>query len=276
MKRNIFLSALILILLSACGGGSLPSLPGNGSDIPIDHSLSVSGRGSVALAPDLARVSIGVQTENENAALAVDTNTIAADAVMGALEQFAIPPQDIQTANFSVTPVHERTSGGEVISTTFRVQNTVLVTVRDLDTLGAILDAVVSAGANTIQGIRFDLDPATREAAYRQALELAMQDARAQAGVLAAAAGVRLVDVLTLDINTVGGITQDFDDNFLAAGELAGVRADVPISPGQTDLAVQVFVVYEIALENISPVLEQPEQPAPEEPQPTVEGGEGE
>jgi hypothetical protein len=274
MKRNIFLSALILILLSACGGGSLPSLPGNGSDIPIDHSLSVSGRGSVALAPDLARVSIGVQTENENAALAVDTNSIAAEAVMGALAQFDIPPQDIQTANFSVTPVHERTSSGEVISTTFRVQNTVLVTVRDLDTLGAILDAVVSAGANTIQGIRFDLDPATREAAYRQALELAMQDARAQAGVLAAAAGVRLVDVLTLDINTVGGITRDFDEGALAV-ELAGVRADVPIAPGQTDLAVQVFVVYEIQLENISPEVDAPEPPA-EETEAPVEGGEGE
>ena len=83
----------------------------------------------------------------------------------------------------------------------YQVSNEVRVTVRDIGKSGALLDQVVTAGANQISGIQFDVaDP---QAAADEALRKAIADARRKAELMAAAAGVRIVRIL--DISGGGG-----------------------------------------------------------------------
>ena len=263
LRRILPLMAILLAAASVAACSALPQSTSSGgvsSDVlPIvQHTISVSGRGTVSLVPDIVSLSIGVQTEGAVAADAVAANTARSEQVIEALGEFGVDSRDISTTNFSVFPIQNRGPNGEVINTTFRVQNTVNVTVRDLDNLGGILDAVVTAGANTSSGIRFEANDVSSRLAHDEALTDALVDARRQADLLADAAGVRVVDVLSISVSTFGEPLTFVQSR--ALGDFGG-GGDVPISPGELDLTVEIFVVFEITLESI-------EAPQPE---PTAE-----
>jgi uncharacterized protein YggE len=121
------------------------------------------------------------------------------------------------------------------------VDNTVYVTIRDLDKLGELLDIVIAAGANTVNSVQFDV--ADKDEALKTARADAVKDAREKAQELADAAGVKLGDVQTIS----------FFDNvaypvFDGKGGGGGVAAEaaVPIQPGQLTFTVTVNVTYEI------------------------------
>jgi uncharacterized protein len=205
------------------------------------RTISVNGSGVVSLTPDIATISIGVRTENADASEAVSSNNSQAAQVMAALESFGIAEEDIQTSNFSIYPRQDYNREGELIGTTYVVDNTVIVKVRDLDQVGAVLDASVRAGANSIGGISFTVEDSSE--AYNQALEAAFASARSRAQALASAAGVQLGDVQTISSYVSGGPIPVVRD---AHVQIELMAADVPISPGQTDITVEVSVVFAI------------------------------
>ena len=231
---------LMAILLTACGGTALAQTPQAESNPPL-RTLTVTGIGKAYLVPDTAYVSIGVYTENKNASEAVASNTSQSQAVAEALASFDIDPKDIQTTNFSIYPRQEFDREGKPLDTTFVVDNTVYVTVRDLSQIGDILDAVVEAGANSISGIQFDVEDKT--AALSEAREAAMADARAQAEDLALAAGVELGAVQSISTYNSYPVPM-YDVRASVMAEAAA--ASVPVSPGQMILTVDVNVVYQI------------------------------
>ena len=231
---------LMAILLTACGGTALAQTP-QAEDNPPLRSLTVTGNGKVYLVPDIAYISIGVHTENKDAAEAVASNTTQSQEVADALASFDIDPKDIQTTNFSIYPRQEYDNDGNPTEITFVVDNTVYVTVRDLSQIGDILDAVVAAGANSIGGIQFDVEDKT--AALSEAREAAVADARTQAEELALAAGVELGAVQS--ISTYNSYPAPmFDVRNAVMAEAAA--ANVPVSPGQVILTTEVNMVYQI------------------------------
>jgi uncharacterized protein YggE len=241
MKKSYLLFSVVIalsLLLSACGGGGAAPSPTE----PQPRTISVNGSGVVTLTPDMATISIGVQTENTQAERAVSQNTRQAQAVADALAEFGIEPRDIKTTNFSIYPRQDRDNEGILRQVYYVVNNTVLVTVRDLDSLGEVLDAVVQAGANSINNISFDASD--RESAYQDALEAAMENAIARATILAEAAGAELGDVQNIYTNIYGGgevvVERAVSMDFAAEG------ASVPVSAGQMEIRVEVSVVYEI------------------------------
>jgi uncharacterized protein len=205
------------------------------------RTISVNGSGVVSLTPDIATISIGVRTENADASEAVSSNNSQTAQVMAALESFGIAEEDIQTSNFSIYPRQDYNREGELIGTTYVVDNTVIVKVRDLDQVGAVLDASVRAGANSIGGISFTVEDSSE--AYNQALEAAFASARSRAQALASAAGVQLGDVQTISSYVSGGPIPVVRD---ARVQVELMAADVPISPGQTDITVEVSVIFAI------------------------------
>ena len=235
-KSTLFLViiAILAVLLAACGTAVAQTSESEG------RTLSVNGSAQVSLAPDIAYISIGVTTENADAAVAVEQNNRQTTNVINALEASGIAEQDILTTNFSIyiTPTH--TPEGREAETTFTVSNIVHVTLRDLDQIGEVLGTVVQAGANQITGIQFDV--ADKTTALSEARKLAVENSRAMAEELAEAANVSLGPVK--NINYYGG-------NYPVAVQLerdmpameAGI---VPISTGQLSITVDVNVVYEI------------------------------
>ena len=247
-KYKLFLISVLLVAFIAAGCSAIAGLGGDSppaavsADAPSDgvHTISVSGTGSVSMVPDMASISIGVQTDGSVASVAVSENSLKVEQVLAVLAEFGVDSRDISTTNFSVSPIQTRNARGEVTSTTFRVQNTVHVTVNNLDSLGAILDGVVAAGANTINGINFELNDVAARIAKDEALADAIADARRQADMLADAAGVVVIDVISINVSSFGGPVPYAETLSLAVGG----AGDVPVAVGETDITFQVYVVF--------------------------------
>jgi len=206
------------------------------------RTLTVNGSGKAFLSPDIAYITIGVHTEDKDAAKAVADNSAQAQKVAEALAAFNIDPQDIQTRNFSIYPRQEFDREGQPTETIYVVDNSVYVTIRDLDQIGDILNAVVEAGANAINSVQFDVED--KSEALSAARKAAVADAKTQAQELAAAAGVELGPIQT--INTFGGMPPVPFVEGLGGGARLAEAASVPVSPGQLTLTVEVNIVYEI------------------------------
>ncbi len=239
--RNKFalISSLMLIaslLLTACGTTALAQ----GEDTKI-RTLTVNGTGKTYLSPDIAYVSIGVHTENANASEAVASNNTQSQEVAEALIGFKIDKKDIQTTNFSIYPQQQYDQEGKVTGTRYIVDNTVFVTLRDLEKIGEVLNAAVSAGANSINSIQFDVEDKTE--ALSGARKAAVANARIQAEELATAAGVKLGEVQTIQTYGVGTPVPMYEGK---GGGALVAEASVPVSPGQMILTVEVNIVYQI------------------------------
>lgn len=242
MKSLIVFTLLALaLLIGACqpAGGSAIAQP---TDEPRGRTLTVSGSGEAFLAPDIAYINIGVHTENATAAEAVEENTAQTQELIQAIQEFGIEPQDIRTTNFSIYPMErfDPVTGQPSGERTYVVDNVVYVTVRDLTGLGDLLDTAVQAGANTINGIQFDV--ADKDDALQQARAEALEDAQAQAQALAQAASLSLGAIQS--INFVD--PQPFPIFDGRGGGAAAEAAAVPIQPGQLTFTVNVTVTYEL------------------------------
>jgi uncharacterized protein len=245
-NKTLFLILLLLLtstLLSACGT-SLAAQPVLAQATePSKRTINVTGTGKVTLTPDIAYVSIGVHTEGKDAAQAVATNTSQAQKVVDALKAFKIDPKDIQTTNFSIYPQQQYDNEGKPQGITYVVDNTVYVTLRDINQLGELLDAVVKAGSNSINSIQFDV--ADREAALSEARKLAVENGQKQAKELAAAAGVTLGQVLSINSSSPSAPVPMYDYK-LGVGGAATADSAVPVSAGQLIITLDVYLSYEI------------------------------
>lgn len=235
MKKTILTIISILTLaalITSCTPGQTTSSE------QAARTIAVTGSGTVDLEPDIARVNIGVRTQSPNVADALEENTENAEAIIQSLQDLGVEESDIQTRNFNIFPQQDTRPGPEEEPTrTFVVENTVAVVVRDLDSLGEILSTVVSAGANTIHGVSFDVED--REAAVEEARSLAIEDAQAQAEAIAEAAGVELGPIQTINLSRGGAPAPrvEFAEDAVGAGS-------VPISGGTLTIQVTANLEY--------------------------------
>jgi hypothetical protein len=206
---------------------------------PPKRTITIQGKGTVKAAPDKVSVSAGVETQAPTAKEALATNTAAMTKVIEALKSEGIDPKDIQTATFTVSPRYEtRDDGRPARIVGYSAVNSVSVTSHDIDKLGAILDQLVSVGANSIGGISFDID--NPDDKQNEARKLAMEDAIAKAKLYVAAAGAELGPVMTI-IEQGGYIPR-------SGGPMmeASIAKPVPIEPGIQTVDVAVQVTWEL------------------------------
>lgn len=243
MRNKLILITLILfigaLLMSACS--STPTYAqATSSDQKDSRTLTVTGVGKSYITPDIAYISIGVHTEDKEASKAVADNNTRSQKVSDAIKKFNIDPKDIQTTNYSIYPQQQTDQSGKVVGILYVVDNTVYVTLRDLKQIGALLDAVVSAGANTINGITFDV--ADRTKALSEARAMAVKDAQTQANELAKAAGVNLGQVMSISVYGSAPVPTYVGKG----GGTMAMNVEAPISPGQMIIEVDVNLVYSI------------------------------
>lgn len=240
MKTKTLVISVVLLLavfLSACAPAAF-----SGQAAPAPRTLTISGAGQVSLKPDIAYVYVGVHTELPSAAEAVAENNQKTQQLIEALKAAGVEANDIQTTNFSIWQNSQYGPDGLPIGTNYVVDNTVYLTIRKLENLGALLDAAVKAGANNINSIQFDV--ADKTAALSEARNAAVKTAQTQAAELAAAAGVTLGAVQSIQYYDTSPVPM-FENKGMGGG--GGVaNAAVPITPGQMQLTVTVTVAYEI------------------------------
>lgn len=242
------------LMVTACAGAALLIVPLVGVGLPgytgsfaalaqaqvaeAPRQISVTGSGRVDLPPDMAMVRIGVTHQDEDAAEALQQTSDAVAAMLARLTGLGIEARDVQTAGLSLNPVwrDRPDQQGQPMPWGFEASNVVNLRLRDIASLGAVLDALVADGANRLDGVSFGLqDPETR---MDEARRLAVADARRKAVLYAEAAGVALGQVISL---TETGMATPRPQTM----EMAAMRADsVPVAAGEVGIAASVQMVF--------------------------------
>jgi len=211
---------------------------------PPTRTITVVGQGKASGSPDVASITVGIETLGESLQTAAEENRVKMAALLEAIKKLEIADKDIRTSNYSVyterQPVLEPRDGtkGEGGTVVYHVNNQVTVTVRDLTKLSAALDTAVATGANNIYGVNFTVDDATElENAARAD---AVADAKARAESLAKLAGVAVGEVMS--ISEVGnGSVPVYYDSLKGMGS-----SSTPIEAGQLEVQTSVQVTYAI------------------------------
>ena len=239
MNRKFLVFAVLAfaLILSACG----PTTINQEAPAPA-RTLNVNGLGQVNLTPDIAYIYIGVHTEGATASEAVEANKGQTSSLISSIKKSGVDEKDIRTTNFSIWPSQQYGPDGTISGTVYMVDNTVYITVRELDGLGDLLDSAISAGANTINSIQFDV--ADKAQALKDARTKAVADAQAQAQELAEAAGVSLGEIQT--INFYENSVYPVDMGKGGGGVAYDAASAVPIQPGQLTVSVNVNLTYSI------------------------------
>jgi uncharacterized protein len=223
---------------SAAGG--VPRQATDTAPAALQRQVRVSATGSVSAAPDTLTLNIGVRTQADTANGALREAAAKADAVITTLTDAGVAEDDITTVDVSVWPRYD--NRGEQV-TGYEATNSVLAKVRDITKAGEVIDAAAAAAGDsiTLGGLSFSIDDPT--AVYAQARQQAVQRAKEQADQLAAAAGVSVGQVISIDEQA-----QYTPSPLAYAGDVAAAEggASTPIQPGQTTITLTVAVVYEL------------------------------
>jgi uncharacterized protein YggE len=252
MKRNLLLTggvvvialALVLSLVgfSACSAG--PTTIGAVDVNSQQEGVWVSGQGEISVVPDIATLYLGVEAQADTVAEAQAQANEAMDSVMTALADNGIDEDDIQTQYFSIDQVTRWDSDkDEQVVVGYRVSNMVTVKIRDIDNVGAVIDAVAAAGGDLIRvnNIAFSVDDPSEY--YEEAREEAMADAKAKAEQLADLAGIELGKPTYISEGTIYAPVIYRDAGMVMPVEEA---APTQISPGELELTLSVQVAYAI------------------------------
>jgi uncharacterized protein YggE len=255
MLKRILLVGVVMALLMSVGLAGFwiwgqVSSPVSAQDVETAaeynpaQTITVLGQGSVRIKPDVARVSIGVETSSETVSEAVAENESNMQSILSALTGMGIDEKDIQTMNYSIQldrypeTLSRVEPGDSAPQPVYRVSNMANVTIRDLDKVGDVLDAVIEAGANNIWGVSFSLDDP--KVAQLDARADAIADAQARAQALAELNGVQLGPVMSVS-EVLGSGQYPMPVALSAESAAAGGGT---ISPGELEVSYQVQVAY--------------------------------
>jgi len=202
--------------------------------------IVVNGRGEIRVIPDLATVTMGVQTRAITAAEATAENSRKQLAVINSIKAKGVGAAQIATSGFSVQPEtqYDRQGQASPRTTGYLVTNTVTVELRKTELVGPVIDAALGAGANQVHGLSFSIS--SPDSARRAALAQAVQRARQDAEVAAQAAGGSLGTLLELVATEYSVPIREAAMMRMAGGVAAAPPP--PVEAGSTTVSASVTV----------------------------------
>jgi uncharacterized protein YggE len=225
---TITLAATALVAVAAFAGVGRPEAARG--DVASPDTVTTTGHGVVTVVPDEASVTAGVHTQAASASEALSQNARLMNAVIAALK--AAGGTDLQTQQVSLYP---QTNDQNQV-TAFVADNSVSATAK-ISAAGALIDAAVAAGANTVSGP--SLGVSGRDARYRDALGKAVEDARAKAEAIAKAGG--------FGVGQVSSVTEATASAPVPVFQAVAAKSDAtPIEPGTQDVTADVTVTFRI------------------------------
>jgi uncharacterized protein len=205
--------------------------------------ITVSGIGQAYGDPDIAYIEVGVMESDADVSAAFTRNSERVEAVRQALLAAGIAEADLQTTNISMyaNQGYDPQTGQPLDTVTYQVVNNIRVTVRDINTISAVITAAVDAGANQLYGLSFGI--ADTSALEQQAREAAVANARERAEQLAGLVEVTVGEVVVIS-ESYGDFGQPIAYNMAEMGRGGGAGA--PVETGRMMVQVQVNVTYAI------------------------------
>jgi uncharacterized protein YggE len=207
-------------------------------------SITVRGEGSVTAVPDVAFLNLSIVTDNPVVSVAMAENKDIAVKVFETLKNLGVEDKDFYTSSFGVSPKHDyNRQTGENVFAGYQVNNSLVVTVRNVDKLGVFLDALTSDGVNRLSRVSFSVSDSVN--LLDAARNKAVADAFRKAGLLALAAGVSLGKPVTID-DEYSDDRGCRDAESVVLCSAIGASASTPISKGEQKFTSNVKIVFEL------------------------------
>lgn len=205
-------------------------------------SLQVTGQAVITGTPDIAFITLGVETKNTLADVASQENADRMAKVFAALKNLGLTDQQLTTSGYNIyssNQVIARGTEDEKTITNYHVENKIKITTPDLESVGKIVDVAIKAGANKVQGIQFDIKD--KHSMQLKALNNAVIQAKEKATTMAEAAEI-----------TLGGITS-MNENFSSYAPMVNTMAlrteamshsNTTINPGDVEVTATVSMNF--------------------------------
>lgn len=247
VRKPIILMLLMLLMLFV----AMPAVSAESKPIETPertYSLSVTGKGSMTITPDVAYVSLGVETRAKLAKDAQAENAkLMADIKKQLKTVYKLVDQDLKTSNFNVYPEYSYADKEAPKVIGYVASHMLTVTVRDLAKLGDLVDSVSEAGANRIHNIQFGTEK--QEEYEEQLLEKAVQNAWKKANAIAKASKRTLVGVVNVSEGYIS-IPQAWGNyysmNYAAAEADSAGKVPTSFESGDLVITANVNVQFEM------------------------------
>jgi uncharacterized protein YggE len=227
--------AAILVLSAVLGSAMAQDTPAS-----TEKLIYTSTTGEVLARPDQVEISLAVQTENADAMVAQQRNAELMASTIAAIERAGIPADKIKTTGYTIYPVYDDPVSvlGQRVKL-YRVTNTLLITLTDINRAGEIVDLAVANGVNQVNSISFTLSEGQQKALRSDALRDAMARSRADADTVAAAGGLTIAGIKEITVS--GGYYPVVSDYRYAEG---ATKVPTPLVPGDVTISASVSVTY--------------------------------
>lgn len=211
---------------------------------PVEHTIYVDGVGTATGTPDIAEISMGIESRGTDVATAQTSNTTSMNTLIEKIKALGIEEADIQTSNYSVYEDETwNPETGVYTSNGWIVSQQVTIKIRDTAKISSALETAGLGGATNIYGPSFTIDDPSN--LKDEARSEALADAHSRALQIAASLGVELDGVV--------GYSEWTDEGSLYAeraylSDMVGAGGSGPtISPGSSDITVHVSVTYKLS-----------------------------
>ncbi len=238
MKQKKLRTIVSLFTVSAVAGVVALAIPANGAGSTDNRFITVTGVGTISVVPDAVRFNATVSTIGSTNAAALSAASKSAAAVRAALIKAGIATKDIRSANISVYPEYNWTQETGTRITGYRGSQSFDVLVRTASKAGTIIEAVVTAGGDTVQlggVIPTTLNPS---AATEDARAAAVANAKSKASSYAKLLGTSIGKVISLEEQSSPVYSSPFPTAKAGAADAAAVEIDL----GEQDVTVTITV----------------------------------
>lgn len=207
-----------------------------------EKSIHVRGEGKISVVADMGIITVGVQTEDAKSDMAQKKNAEAMSKVMAELKSQKISDKDIKTTSFNIYPrtkYNEKTQEYDTVG--YTATNMVQVTIRNIDIMGKVIDAVGKNGANRIESIAFTTSKA--DELYLQALEQAVKNGTKKAQILAKAANLKITTPFMIN-ELSNGYAPLFERANYEMAKAEAMDTTTPISKGEVEITASVDLEF--------------------------------
>lgn len=204
---------------------------------PKDHLIKVSGEGELAIPPDSASVNIGVITDGKQLIAAQQQNSLEVTKVIDALTALGISKNNIQTFDYRIESVYDYDQGKQIFRG-YKITHILQIKLEDLSLVGKIVDTAVQNGVNFVSNVQFTVK--NKDAFYKQALVLAVNNATDKAKTIARSLNVELIPIPSVIVE--GGST--VQPIFNQLGTFVKASTSTQLEPGQIIIKAEVIAEF--------------------------------
>jgi len=240
MKKYYYILLIISLIISSNAQAEDKSNAKNNTTL-----LTISSTAKYKATPDIALISAGITTENFSANDALRENSVKMNNVFQALKNAHIDKKDIQTSGINIMPQYNYIPNLPPKIKTYRVNNTVIITIRNIKNIGTTLDALVNQGVNTINGPSFSVE--NPDSGLDIARKNAIKKAQHKAKLYADAMGLKISRVISISEGYSQSQPVLYSRGISMMKASSMMELPTPISSGQINLNSSVNIQYELA-----------------------------